>query len=79
KQRSTMISQVCGLTLRETDFTDDRLGIVLSKLSQPDYWQEIEGDLNSQTLRVYELERHCIRLDATTVSGIHLVHEDGLF
>ena len=27
KQRSTMIAQVCGLTLRETDFTDDRLGI----------------------------------------------------
>ncbi|WP_262561063.1 hypothetical protein [Acaryochloris sp. CCMEE 5410] len=79
KQRSTMIAQVCGLTLRETDFTDDRLGIVLSKLSQPDYWQQIEGDLNSQTLRVYELDRHCIRLDATTVSGVHLVHEDGLF
>ena len=79
KQRSTMIAQVCGLTLRETDFTDDRLGIVLSKLSQPDYWQQIEGDLNSQTLRVYELERHCVRLDATTVSGVHLVHEDGLF
>ncbi len=79
KQRSTMIEQVCGLTLRETDFTDDRLGIVLRKLSQPSYWQKIEADLNSRTLLIYELPRRCVRLDATTVSGVHLVNEDGLF
>ena len=41
-ERSTMIAQVCGLTLRETDFTDDRLGIVLSKLSEASLWQGIE-------------------------------------
>lgn len=79
KERSRMIEQVCGLTLRETDFTDDRLGIVLKKLSQASYWQKIEVDLNSRTLRMYELPQRCVRLDATTVSGEHLVNEDGLF
>jgi transposase len=79
KQQSTMLEQVCGLELRETDFTDDRLGIVLSKLSQQSTWQEIESELNSQTLRIYRLPRQCIRLDATTVSGDRLVSEEGLF
>jgi transposase len=78
-ERSTMIAQVCGLTLRETDFTDDRLGIVLSKLSETSLWQGIEGQLNRQTIEIYRLPSDCIRLDATTVSGHHLISEDGLF
>jgi transposase len=79
KQQSTMIEQVCGLTLRETDFTDDRLGLVLSKLSKTSVWQEIETELNRQTIRIYRLPSQRVRLDATTVSGNHLVSEDGLF
>jgi transposase len=47
-QQKTMIEQVCGLALRETDFTDDRLGIVLGKLSEPKIWEEIETALNRQ-------------------------------
>ena len=38
QQQRRMIEQVCGLQLRETDFTDDRLGIVLSKLSKASIW-----------------------------------------
>lgn len=79
KQRSTMIEQVCGLTLRETDFTDDRLGIVLSKLSDESIWHGIESQLSRQTIEIYRLPSHCVRLDATTVSGHHLISEDGLF
>ncbi|MGH2413467.1 MAG: IS1634 family transposase [Microcystaceae cyanobacterium] len=79
KQQRTMIEQVCGLQLRETDFTDDRLGIVLSKLSKQTIWQEIESELNSQTIRLDRLPSQCVRLDATTVSGEHLVSEEGLF
>lgn len=79
QQQRRMIEQVCGLQLRETDFTDDRLGIVLSKLSEAFTWQGIESDLNHQTIRIYRLTSECVRLDATTVSGHHLVNEDGLF
>ena len=46
KQRRTAIEQVCGLQLRETDFTDDRLGIVLRKLSDSCIWQGIESELS---------------------------------
>ena len=79
EQQKTMIEQVCGLTLRETDFTDDRLGIVLLKLSDARIWEEIETDLSRQTIRIYQLPSACVRLDATTVSGEHLVTEGGLF
>ena len=79
KQQSTMIEQVCGLQLRETDFSDDRLAIVLRKLSEASTWQAIETKLSRQTIRIYRLDSQCVRLDATTVSGHHLVSETGLF
>ncbi len=79
KQQSTMIEQACGLRLRETDFSDDRLAIVLRKLSEASTWQAIETKLSRQTIRIYRLSSQCVRLDATTVSGHHLVSEAGLF
>ena len=79
EQRRSMIEQVCGLQLRETDFTDDRLAIVLGKLSEASTWQVIETALSRQTLRIYQLKSACVRLDTTTVSSHHLLSEDGLF
>jgi hypothetical protein len=42
-------------------------------------WQAIETGISSQTIRAYRLEVETVRLDATTVSGYHLVNEAGLF
>lgn len=74
-----MLERVCGLEVRERDFTDDRLAIVLRQLSQAPTWQGIEQQLNSDTIRIYELPTEQIRLDSTTVSGYHLINEEGLF
>lgn len=79
KERQTMLEQVCGLQLRETDFTDDRLAIVLSKLSELSTWQKIETELSRQTIAIYRLTSPCVRLDATTVSGDHQLSDEGLF
>lgn len=79
QERQTMLEQVCGLQLRETDFTDDRLAIVLSKLSELSTWQEIETELSRQTIAIYRLTGTCVRLDATTVSGDHQLSDEGLF
>jgi transposase len=79
RQAQTTLEKVTGLNIRETDFTDDRLTIVLRELSKPSYWQAIECDLGQQTLRAYDLEVETVRLDATTVSGYHPVGEGGLF
>jgi len=78
-QRQQMLELVCDLQLRETDFTDDRLAIVLRQLSAEDVWQAIEQQLNQHTIRIYELPVEVIRLDSTTVSGHHWVSEAGLF
>ena len=78
-QRRYMLEQVCGIGISDTDFTDDRLAIVLRQLSQEDTWQSIEQTLTRDTVRIYALPVQRVRLDATTVSGYHLVDEAGLF
>lgn len=79
RQAHTTLEKVTGLSIRDTDFTDDRLTIVLRELSKPSYWHAIEGDLGQNTIRVYDLTPETVRVDATTVSGYHTVGEAGLF
>src|SRR6266852_7349836 len=69
RQAHRTLEQVTGLDIRETDFTDDRLTIVLRHLSDAARWQAIEQELGQHLVRVYDLEEEPIRVDATTVSG----------
>ncbi len=79
EQRREMLEQVCGLKIGESDFSDDRLSIALKHLSKEANWAKIEQELNRRTVRIYNLEAETIRMDATTISGEHLVNEKGLF
>jgi transposase len=74
-----MLEQVCGIEISDTDFSDDRLTVVLRQLSTEPTWQAIEQILTQNTLRIYALPVQQVRLDATTMSGHHLVDEEGLF
>ena len=56
-QAHTTLEETIGFGIRETDFTDDRLAIVLRVLSKPDDWHAIERDLGQNTVRVYDLNR----------------------
>src|SRR5258708_3673705 len=69
RQAHSTLEQVTGLDIRETDFTDDRLTIVLRHLSDAPGWQAIEQELGQHLVRVYALEDQPIRLDATTASS----------
>ena len=73
------IEQLTGQKVCEMDFTDDRLTVLLQRLSKPAAWQAIETELGRNILRVYELEPKLVRLDPTTVSGHHAGGEDSLF
>lgn len=66
-------------SMRPLDFSDDRLGIVLDKLSDDQRWEGFEGALNSQTVRVYALNVETVRLDTTTASSYRTPTTDGLF
>jgi transposase len=78
-QAHTTLEETTGLGIRETDFTDDRLAIVLRELSKPEYWHAIERELSRNTVRVYELNTERVRVDATTISGYHSGGADSLF
>lgn len=70
---------MCGVEISDTDFTDARLAIVLRQLSEPYNWQTIEQTLTRDTIRIYNLPVQQVRMDATTLSGYHLISGDGLF
>ena len=79
RQASDTIERITGMQVNELDFTDDRLTLLLRRLSQPATWQAIETDFGRNLLRVYDLKPKQVRLDATTVSGYHAGGEDSLF
>jgi transposase len=79
-QAGDTLRRITGLAgLTELDFTDDRLALVLGRLSQPTAWAAIETELGRNILRVYDLTSERVRLDPTTVSGYHAGGEDSLF
>ena len=79
RQAHSTLEQITGLEIRETDFTDDRLTIVLRHLSDEQRWQAIERELGQHLVRVYDLEEQPIRVDATTVSGYRNGGEESLW
>jgi transposase len=79
KNLQQTLSEVTGQRVGPLDFTDDRLGIVLTHLSEKSSWEDIEAELSEQTIRVYALARDVVRCDATTASGYHEVSAGGLF
>jgi transposase len=79
RQAHSTLEQVTGLDIRETDFTDDRLTIVLRHLSDATRWQAIEQELGQHLVRVYALKEQPIRVDATTVSGYRDGGEESLW
>jgi len=79
RQAHETIERITGMKVNELDFTDDRLTLLLRRLSKPETWQAIETELGRSILRVYALKPERVRLDATTVSGYHASGEDTLF
>jgi transposase len=70
-KRRHLLTELIGQPLRWNDFNDDRLGIALRYLSQPDSWEGIEQALWAQTVVVHDFEWSGVRLDSTTASGYH--------
>ena len=79
KQAHATIEKITGQTVRDLDFTDDRLTLLLRRLSQAEIWQAIEKELSQNIIRVYDLKAKQVRLDPTTVSGYHEGGDESLF
>src|SRR5260221_1382435 len=72
------LSHLTAQVIEPLDFSDDRLSHLLTHLRKRAYWHQIEQDLNTRSIAVYDLSQEVIRCDATTVSGAHEVTADGL-
>src|SRR5712691_6378422 len=72
------LSRLTAQVIQPLDVSDDRLSHLLTHLSKPQYWHQIERDLNDRSLEVHALPQEVIRCDATTISGAHEVTAEGL-
>ena len=79
RQAKETIERISGQQVRELDFTDDRLTLLLRRMSKASTWSAIENDLGRNLLRVYDLNPERVRLDTTSVSGYHAGGEESLF
>jgi transposase len=73
------LETLIGQPIRPVEFGDDRLTLVLKRLSDPEIWHELEAALWRTQCEVYALppvER--VHLDATTSFGYHAIDDDGL-
>jgi transposase len=68
-----------GQAVKRVDFTDDRLEIVLRRLSEDRRWAAFEAALNQYTVRVYDLSTARVHVDSTSASVYATVSEGGLF
>jgi transposase len=73
-----MLGKLLGRPIREVEFSDDRLGGVLSRLSKDGVWKDIEKALWAATVTVYGIEMTGVRLDSTTSYGYHQPQEEGV-
>jgi transposase len=78
-RRIRALSACTGQPVRDLDFSDDRLSIILRTLSDDAQWADFESRLNRNLLRVYALKGKTVRIDTTTCSGYWEISSDGLF
>jgi transposase len=72
------LSHLSSQRIEPLDFSDDRLGRLLSHVSKAKYGHAIQQDWNACSIEVYALHQDVIRCDATSVSGGHDVTDGGL-
>ena len=79
-----LIERVTGQVIVPSEFNDNRLSSLLSRLSQEERWERFEAALWQHSVKVYELARPSVgelgsaHVDSTTACGHHTPHEGGL-
>ena len=73
-----LLERLLRVRLRPTEFTDDRLALLLRRLSRESAWHALEAELWQNTLAVTTLPHDTIRLDATSTYGYHCVKPGSL-
>lgn len=74
----TILGTLLESTVRDVDFSDDRLANLLDRLSDDDAWKSFEDGLSKKCIEIYELPVETIRCDGSAAYGYHEVVENGL-
>ena len=77
-EHQALLSELFGIAVRRTDFSDDRLSQLLTQLADDAAWRSIEQKLWRNSISVYQLIPERVRLDASRFSGYHTPYDDGL-
>jgi transposase len=72
------LERLIGQPIRDADFTDDRLAILLRHLAPAEARSDLEARLWTSTCEVYQIPAEQVRLDSTTSYGFHTVADGGL-
>jgi transposase len=78
-KRLWTLGTMTGQGVTRVDFTDDRLEIVLRRLSHDERWGAFESALNQHTVRVYALSTERVHVDSTSANAYATVSDGGLF
>jgi transposase len=68
-QHQHSLSALLGKSVLPVLFHDDRLADCLDRLAASDHFNDLERDLNQQTIRVYHLPTDTVRIDTTTANS----------
>jgi transposase len=69
--RTASINALLGISMRDTDCTDDRLANVLTMLGNSEVQEALDEAFLQRWIRVYRLPTKTVRLDSTSVSVYH--------
>ena len=78
-KRLWTLGTTTGQVVTRVDFTDDRLEIILRRLSHDERWGAFESALNQHTVRVYALSTERVHVDSTSANAYATVSDGGLF
>ncbi len=71
KTHEQTLQSLLPMPVSAQDFTDDRLGSLLTYLSQDAEWQAIEQELGQHIVQVYKLPQERVRVDSTSAAVYH--------
>jgi transposase len=72
------LSRLTAHVIQPLDCRDARRSHLLTHVSKPKDWHQLERDLHDRSMEVPALPQEGIRCEATTVSGAHEVTAEGL-
>jgi transposase len=66
--RLSTLEALTGQAVKRVDFTDDRLEIIVRRLSRDESWHAFASALNQHTVRVYDVSSERVHVDSTSAS-----------